>query len=270
MNSIISPALEKYERRADAVHSLLCVGLDARMETLPERFRVDPHPQFTFNRWIIEQTHEFTAAYKPNMAFYEARGAAGMIDLRLTMDYLHQYHPDIFTLCDAKRGDIASTNSGYVSAIFDLLNFDAVTLHPYTGREGLSPFIDRADKASIILCRTSNPGAREFQDLRIDGKPLWQRVAEKVAGEWNERGNCMLVVGATYPDELRQVRGLVGELTLLIPGIGAQGGEIESVVHNGSNSAGRGMVVSVSRGVIQADNPAEAAKHYRDEINRYR
>ena len=270
MNVTLSPALEKYERRADAANSLLCVGLDTRFEALPERFRSDPHPQFAFNRWIIEQTHEFASAYKPNIAFYEARGEAGLADLRLTIDYLHTQHPDIFTICDAKRGDIASTNAGYVREIFDDLGFDAVTLHPYTGREGLSPFLDRAEKVSIILCRTSNPGAGEFQDARIGDKPLWQVVAEKVAGEWNARGNCMLVVGATYPDELRAVRALVGELTLLIPGVGAQGGEVEAVVRNGVNRAGRGMIVTVSRGVLQADDPGAAAQGYRDEINRYR
>ncbi len=266
----LSPALERYERRADAVNSLLCVGLDTRVETMPERFRADPHPQFAFNRWLIEQTHEYVAAYKPNMAFYEARGVEGLTDLRLTMDYLHQNHPDIFTIGDAKRGDIASTNEGYASAVFDYFGFDAVTLHPYTGRDGLAPFLDRDDKVSIILCRTSNPGSGEIQDLHVGDKPLWQIVAEKVSRDWNTRGNCMLVVGATYPDELRDVRKAVGEMTLLIPGIGAQGGEVESVVRAGANRAGRGLIISASRAVIQADNPGAAAKGYRDEINRYR
>ena len=224
--------LDKFNHRVAQAHSLVCVGLDSELGKLPERFKKKPQPIFEFNKWIIDQTAEFAAAYKPNMAFYEALGEDGLRELKLTMEYLQKTHPDIFTICDAKRADIGNTNHGYVTAVFDWLGFDSITLHPYLGREALRPFLDRADKASIILCRTSNPGAGELQDLVSGGKPLWQLVAEKVAHDWNANQNCLLVVGATYPDEMKKIRSVVGDLTFLVPGIGAQGGEVKA--HRGS------------------------------------
>ncbi|MBC7809864.1 MAG: orotidine-5'-phosphate decarboxylase [Burkholderiales bacterium] len=259
-------SIHKYELRAKAVQSMLCIGLDSAFEKLPERFHREDFPQFAFNLWLIEQTHPYVSAYKPNMAFYEARGDQGWRELHMTMDYLHEQHPDIYTICDAKRADIDSTNAGYVTAVFDRLGFDAVTLHPYLGREALEPFLERGD--CIILCRTSNPGAGELQDLSVGGKPLWQVVAERVHDEWNTRGNCMLVVGATYPDELRQVRAIVGEMTLLVPGVGAQGGTVEDVIRVGRNTAGLGLIISASRSVIFADNPAEEARRLQAEMQR--
>lgn len=262
--------IEKYNRRVGAVNSMLCVGLDSALDKLPQRFRTEAHPQFAFNRWIIDQTHKFTAAYKPNIAFYEARGADGLHDLALTLEYLRGNHPNIFTVCDAKRGDNSTSNVGYVTEIFDLLGFDSVTLQPYMGSRTLQPFLARVDKGCIILCRTSNPGDDELQDLLIDGVPLWQVVAEKVRDTWNANGNCMLVVGATRPDELRQVRALVGEMTLLVPGLGAQGGSVEEAIKAGINSAGMGLILNASRSIIFADDPAAEARALRDEINRYR
>lgn len=266
----MSAIVEKYDRRAEAVESLVCVGLDSAYERLPEWFRVQDLPQFEFNRWVIEQTHPYVAAYKPNIAFYEARGEEGLSALEATVRYLRKQHPDIVTICDAKRADIGSTNQGYVSAIFDRMGFDAVTLNPYLGREALAPFLARADKACIVLARTSNPGAGELQDLLVDGEPLWQTVARRVHDDWNTLGNCMLVAGATYPDELRQIRETVGEMTLLVPGIGAQGGDIEATVRAGLNASGRGMIINSSRAVIFADDPAAAARDLRDAINRCR
>jgi orotidine-5'-phosphate decarboxylase len=260
-------AVDKYNQRVRAVNSLLCVGLDSAYDKLPEHFQQEPFPQFAFNRWLIEQTHLFVSTYKPNIAFYEARGERGLHELKLTVDYLREQHPDIFTICDAKRGDIDSSNVGYVSAIFDWLGFDAVTLHPYLGEEALQPFLERTDKASIILCRTSNPGAGELQDLAVNGKPLWHMIAKKVCDEWNKRGNCMLVVGATYPAELQQVRTLVGDIPLLIPGIGAQGGSVQQVVTAGLNRYGAGLIIAASRSIIFAADPAQAARKLRDEIN---
>jgi orotidine-5'-phosphate decarboxylase len=227
-------------------------------------------PQFAFNRWIIEQTHPYAAAYKPNMAFYEARGDAGLHDLKLTVEYLHAEHPDIPIICDAKRGDINSTSANYATAIFDWLGCDAVTLQPYLGGEALSPFLSRADKACIVLCRTSNAGSGEFQNLLVNGKPLWQTVAETVRDHWNKLDNCMLVVGATYPEELQTVRALVGDMTLLVPGIGAQGGSIEQTVRCGVNSRGMGLIINSSRGIIFAEDPAQAARDLRDAINQFR
>jgi len=266
----MSTIVAKYEARARAAGSLVCVGLDSALERTPARFHREPLPQFAFNRWIIEQTHPYAAAYKPNVAFYEAQGAEGLAALAETARYLREHHPDILTICDAKRGDIGSTNAGYVSAIFDALGFDAVTLSPYLGREALEPFLARADRACIILCRTSNPGAGELQDLEIDGVPLWRAVAQRVSAAWNTRGNCLLVAGATYPDELRQIRAEVGEMTLLVPGVGAQGGDLEATVRAGLNRAGLGLIINSSRGIIFAEDPAAEARALRDAINAVR
>ncbi len=266
----MSAVIDKYNARVDQVNSLVCVGLDSDFNSVPERFRGEAAPQFAFNRWVIEQTHPYASAYKPNMAFYEARGEAGIRELQMTMDYLRSAHPDILTICDAKRADIGSTNQGYVTAIFDRMGFDAVTLNPYLGAEALRPFLDRADKGCILLCRTSNPGAGEFQDLQVGDRPLWQKVAEQVCARWNGHGNCMLVAGATYPDELKQIRAIVGEMTLLVPGVGAQGGSVEPTVKAGLNSQGKGMIINSSRAIIFAEDPAEAAQSLRDEINLFR
>src|SRR3989338_9864090 len=157
--------IEKYNQRAKKINSLLCVGLDPDIEKIPEKFRQMEFPQFEFNKYIIEEVHNFAVAIKCNSAFYEARGDQGMKELKMTMDYLIKNHPDIFTILDAKRADIGNTNYGYVTSIFDWLGFDAMTLHPYLGSEALAPFLERKDKGCIVLCRTSNPGAGEFQDL---------------------------------------------------------------------------------------------------------
>jgi orotidine-5'-phosphate decarboxylase len=258
---------DKYDRRAVAANTLLCVGLDSALDKLPARFRDEPEPQFSFNRWVIDRTHEYTAAYKPNTAFYEARGDQGLRELKRTVDYLRDEHPDIVTICDAKRGDNATTNAHYLEGIFDWLGFDAVTLSPYLGRRSLQPFLERADRGCIILTRTSNPGDGELQDLMVDRKPLWQVVTERIRDDWNANDNCMLLVGATRPEELRLTREIVPELTLLVPGVGVQGGSGENAVELGTNSAGRGLLVSASRSVIFADDPAAAAKALRDEIN---
>jgi orotidine-5'-phosphate decarboxylase len=263
----MSAAIKKFEARAAAVNSLLCVGLDPEISKLPKRFLDDELPMFSFCKWIIEQTHAFTAAYKPNMAFFEARGTLGLKELEHTVHYLRSEHPQIFTICDAKRGDIGNTNRGYVISIFDEMGFDSVTLHPYLGREALMPFLEREGKASILLCRTSNPGAGELQDLLLDGRPLWEHVAERVSKEWNANGNCMLVVGATYPEQMRRIREVAPTLPFLVPGVGAQGGDAGEVVGNGLDAKGSGLLISSSRGILYASDPADAAKRLRDEIN---
>ncbi len=257
---------DKLNARTDAVNSLLCVGLDADMGRLPARFLDQDSSQFAFNQWIIEQTHPFVCAYKPNTAFYEARGEQGWAELRQTMDYLRVHHPEIVTICDAKRGDIGNTNRGYVRAIFDDLGFDAVTLHPYLGQTALAPFLERTDKASIILCRTSNPNSDELQGLSVDGKPLWEHIAAHVRDKWNANNNCMLVIGATYPDDLRRAREIVPHMPLLVPGVGAQGGDASAVRAAGTDASGRGLMVNSSRGVIFAEDPAAAAQTLRDAL----
>jgi len=252
-------AVEKYNARVEKINSLVCVGLDTA-----------EFPQFEFNRRIIDQTAKFAAAYKLNIAFYESHGEAGLAELKKTMDYLRATYPEIFTICDAKRGDIGHTNEKYAKAIFDYLGFDAVTLHPYLGREALEPFLNRADKAAIILCKTSNLGGGELQDLQISGNPLWRVLAEKVFKDWNTNGNCMLVVGGTYPKELAEIRKIVGDMTLLVPGIGVQGGDVRAVCEAGLNSQKYGLIINSSRGIIFADDPGAAARKLRDEINEYR
>lgn len=264
MNNII----RKYKARVQHVNSLLCVGLDTDIERLPPAFRDDPHPQFAFNRWVIEQTSPYVSAYKPNLAFYESD--TGLQALKLTLDYLRENHPTILTIADAKRADIGSTNIGYVRSIFDWLGFDAVTLNPYLGQEALMPFLERDDKGCIILCRTSNRGADEFQNLLIGEHPLWRVVVSNVVQHWNSYQNCMLVVGATQPEVLRQVRELVGDMPLLVPGVGTQGGDLEAVIKWGADSQGAGLIINVARAIIWADDPSAAACYWQDAINAYR
>lgn len=262
--------IEKYNKRTDAITSLVCVGLDPEFAKLPDRFKSAEFPQFEFNKYIIDTTHEHAAAYKLNMAFYEARGDVGYRELKLTMNYLHQHHPDIFTICDAKRGDIGNTNAQSVAAIFDLFGFDAATVQCYLGKEAILPFLNRIDKVTMVLVRTSNPGAGEIQDLLVKDKPLWQVVAEKCEHEWNEHGNVMQVIGATYPKEMEIIRTISKNMTFLVPGVNAQGGEVEATVKAGLNSAKKGMIINSSRGIIFAEDPSTEAKKLKEEINKYR
>lgn len=271
-------AVEKYNQRVDKANSLVCVGLDSEFEKIPEKFRALEFPQFEFNKEIIDRTHEYTSAYKPNFAFYEARGEGGVRELKMTVDYLHENFPDILTIADAKRADIGNTSEQYASSIFDWFGFDTVTLHPYLGGEALQPFLEREDKGCIILCRTSNAGAGEFQDLEVDGKPfgnaqgkpLWQVVVEHVRDEWNTKGNCMILMGATYPQELEKARELAPNMTFLTAGVDAQGGDAEKVVRAGCDWQGKGLIINSSRGIIFADDPGAEARRLRDEINKYR
>ncbi len=249
-------------------NSLLCVGLDSDINKLPDYIKVSDNPQFEFNKAIIEATHDLVCAYKPNSAFYEAEGKEGIEQLRKTIHYLKEKYPEIPVILDAKRADIGSTNEGYVKFAYDYLGVDAITLHPYLGREALKPFLEKRDKEVFILCRTSNPGAGEFQDLMINGKPLYQVVAEKVAKEWNYYSNCGLVVGATYPDELDIVRHIVGNCPILIPGIGAQGGDVEKTVKAGVDNDGQNALINSSRGIIFASNNRDFAKRAREEAER--
>lgn len=231
-------------------NSLVCVGLD--------------QGEFEFNKKIIDETHDLVCAYKPNFAFYEALGTKGWENLKKTVEYLREKCPEVVTIADAKRADIGNTNNGYTTAVFDELKFDAVTINPYFGKEAVQPFLDRKDKGIIILCKTSNPGSGEFQDL------IWEKVATNVTKNWNKNNNCLLVAGATYPEELAKIRKIVGEMTLLVPGIGAQGGDVEKTVKAGLNSKQAGMIINSSRGIIFSDNPRTEAQKLRDEINKYR
>lgn len=259
-------------------NSLLCVGLDSDISKIPEHIRSGEHPQSTFNKAIIDATADLVCAYKPNTAFYESRGKNGIEALKMTCDYMTSNYPDIPIILDAKRGDIGNTNEGYAKFAFDYLGADAITLHPYLGIETLGSFLNWADKEIFILCRTSNPGAGELQDLQVNGKPLYQVVAENVAGEWNSNSNCGLVVGAPYPAELEIVRRIVGDgFPLLIPGIGAQGGDVEKTVKAGVDSKGLNAIINSSRGIIFASNGEDFTQKARieaeklmNEINKFR
>ncbi|MFA9289294.1 MAG: orotidine-5'-phosphate decarboxylase [Weeksellaceae bacterium] len=247
--------------------SMLCVGLDPVLEKLPTHLQTSSEPFFEFNKAIIDATHDLVCGYKPNSAFYEARGAEGIAELKKTCDYIKDTYPESLIFFDAKRGDIGSTNESYAKFVFEHLRADAVTLHPYTGREGLQSFL-KYDKGCIILCRTSNPGSDELQGLLVDGKPLYQRVAEKVSADWNTNDNCMLVVGATYPAELAEVRALVGDLPILAPGIGAQGGSLADTLKAGLTAEKAGLVIPLSRSVIYASAAEDFAQKSREEIEK--
>ncbi len=259
-------------------NSLVCVGLDPVRTKLPTHLQNSDNALLAFNKAIVDATADLVCAYKPNAAFYEALGDRGTDQLKQTVAYIHDKYPDVPVILDAKRADIGNTNDAYVEYIFDYLGVDAVTLHPYLGGEALEPFLARADKGCIVLCRTSNPGAGEFQDLLIDGKPLFEHVATAVRTSWNKNSNCLLVVGATYPAEMKTIRNLVGdEIAFLVPGVGAQGGDVEQVLTSGKNSAGTGLIINSTRDIIYASSDtdfAEAARAkaqaLKDEINTYR
>ena len=255
--------------------SLVCVGLDPEPAKFPAHLRADPDAVFAFCRAIVDATADLACAFKPQIAHFAALGAEDA--LRRLIAHIHERHPGVPVILDAKRGDIGSTAQHYASEAFDRYGADAVTVNPYLGRDSVQPFLDRADKGVIILCRTSNPGARDLQDLDVGGRTLYQHVAEIVARDWNGHGNCALVVGATYPADLADVRRRVGNLPLLVPGVGAQGGDIEAVVRNGRATDGTGLMISSSRAILYAsagedfaDAARAAASTLRDEINRCR
>ncbi len=262
--------------------NFVCVGLDSDYNRIPSLLKENTSVEdalFAFNRAIVDATHDLVCAYKPNAAFYEAQGDAGWRALQRTVRYIKETYSRIPVILDAKRADIGSTNVGYVEAAFDLLGVDAITVHPYLGQEALAPFLARKEKGIIVLAKTSNPGAGEFQDLLVGEarEPLYQVVARHIATRWNGNGNCALVVGAPYPAELKQVRAIVGDMPILIPGIGAQGGDIEATVTAGKDSRGWGMIINASRTIIFASSDNDfaqatrsATEQLRAEITRYR
>ena len=261
--------VEKLTNIARKNKSLLCVGLDPDPDLMPDKVGV-----FEFNKAIIEATSDLVCAYKPNLAFYEALGNEGLTALKRTVDYIPE---DIPVIADAKRGDIGNTARAYAKAIFANFNFDAATVNPYLGFDAVEPFIRYRDKGVFILCRTSNAGAVDFQALRCqvenDHRPLFEIVALK-ASQWNTQGNIGLVVGATYPEELRLIRQSYPDMPLLIPGLGAQGGDLASTVRYGVDAQGEKAVINSSRQIIYASRgkdfaeaAGKAALLLRDQIN---
>jgi orotidine-5'-phosphate decarboxylase len=262
-----------FQKKLDAIidknNSLVCVGLDSDFEKLPKEFKSRRNPQFEFNKFIIKQTHDLVCVYKPNPAFYEARGIEGIKDLKLTCEYLQKNHPEIPIIIDAKRGDIGNTNKGYAKFVFEYLGADAITVMPYMGIESLDIFYKYESKGVILGVHSSNPGAREFQELKIKEKPLYHIVAAELVKRRGNNPNAMMFVGATYPKELVDIRKIIGEMTILVPGVGAQGGSVKTFVTAGKNSKGRGLMINSSRGIIFADNPRAEAEKLRDEINKH-
>ncbi len=254
-------------------NSLVCVGLDTDLQKIPRHLLKEEDPTFAFNRKIIDSTSDLVCAYKPNMAFYEALGSKGWYALEKTCQYIPRWIPIII---DAKRGDIGNTARMYARAFFEGLDADAVTVNPYMGKDAVSPFLEHEGKCALVLCLTSNEGARDFQLSEIEGKPLYQIVAQKVLS-WNQKDNCGLVVGATYPEQLKKIREIAPSLPFLIPGIGAQAGEIESTVKFGTDPKGKLAIINSSRAVLYA-SPGEdfdkaarkEALRMRDSINLYR
>lgn len=242
----------------------LCVGLDTDYGKLPQCCREGSLVEavFQFNRAIIEATAPYCCAFKPNTAFYEGYGLEGIEALIKTNRFLKECYPEIPIILDAKRADIGNTNQGYHRAAYDVFSADAITVHPYLGKEALKPFLEDPVHGVIVLCHTSNPGAAEFQELKAGASELYLEVAGRVARDWNDNGNCGLVVGATYPEQLGEVRKVAGALPILIPGIGAQGGDLVQTVTNGLNASGAGMIINASRSILYAasgPNFAQAA-----------
>jgi orotidine-5'-phosphate decarboxylase len=264
--------IEQLEHAWDSNNSLVCVGLDPEIERFPGQFAEQPSPIFQFNKAIIDATADLVCAYKPQFAHYAAYEAEDQLER--TIDYIHRTYPGIPVILDSKRGDVGNTAERYAIEAFERYHADAVTVSPYLGGDSLEPFLKYEDKGVIVLCRTSNPGAGDLQDLEIGGRRLFHVVADLAARRWNTRGNCLLVVGATYPRELAEVRELVGNMPFLVPGVGAQGGDVAQAVRSGQTAAGAGLVVSSSRGILYAssgENFASAAREatvkLRDQIN---
>lgn len=239
----------------DQIHqkqSFLCIGLDTDLEKIPAFLLEEEDPIFSFNKAIIDATHEYCVSYKPNIAFYEAYGIKGWEALKKTIDYLNQNYPEVFTIADAKRGDIGNTSSRYAKAFFQDLNFDSITIAPYMGKDSVEPFLEFTDKHTILLALTSNEGAFDFQTKKIEGKELYKEVLQ-VASTYKGAEQLMYVVGATKAEYLTEIRQIVPDSFLLVPGVGAQGGSLSEVCKYGMTKD-IGLLVNSSRGIIYASN----------------
>ncbi|MRI31395.1 orotidine-5'-phosphate decarboxylase [Endozoicomonas sp. OPT23] len=267
--------LDRVQAAMDKNNSLLCVGLDPLPERFPAHIQALENPILEFNRFIIDATADLVCAYKPQAAHYHARGAEDQLEQ--TIQYINDNYPDIPVILDSKRGDIGSTADQYATEAFVRYGADAITINPYMGIDTIEPFSRHVEKGTVVLCRTSNPGAAAIQNLKVGDQFLYEVIAEKAVQEWNTNNNILLVVGATNPAELKRIREITGDMTFLVPGLGAQGGDVEATVKNGLNSDGKGIVVNSSRGIIYASSGedfAEAARaaaiELRDQVNQYR
>jgi orotidine-5'-phosphate decarboxylase len=252
--------------------SLVCVGLDPEIERMPSVLAAEASPIFQFNKAIIDATADLVCAYKPQFAHYAACEAEDQLER--TIEYIHRTYPLVPVILDSKRGDVGNTAERYAIEAFERYGADAVTVNPYLGGDALEPFLRHEDKGVIILCRTSNPSARDVQDLQVGSRRVYHAVAELAARHWNSRGNCALVVGATYPRELAEIREIAGEMPFLVPGVGAQGADVQQAVTNGRTPSGTGLVISSSRAILYASSGPEfgeaaraATLTLRDQIN---
>ncbi len=279
-----------------AANKFVCVGLDSEYVKIPEFLSVDSvnveNTLVGFNCTIINATDDLVCAFKLNIAFYEAWGDEGLRALKRTIAHIQRIAPDVPVILDFKRADIGNTNTGYVQLAFEYLKADAITVHPYLGGEALQPFLDCKDKGIFVLCRTSNPGAGELQDITVPvsgdevehftkaqvqmgwnvvsgmNTDLYLHLGYQVSKHWNKNGNCGVVVGATYPEELDRVRRIVGDMPILIPGIGAQGGDLEKTISAGKDSRSKGMIINSSRGIIFASDDTDFAEAARRETEK--
>ena len=251
-------SLERLKQEIFSKKSFLCVGLDVDLNKIPPFLLKESDPIFAFNKAIIDATHPYTIAYKPNIAFYEAYGEKGWQSLRKTIDYLNEQHPHIFTIADAKRGDIGNTATMYAKAFFEDLQFDSVTIAPYMGQDSVEPFLAFEHKATILLALTSNKGAFDFQTLTTEGAPLYQQVLTR-SQQWHNAHNLMYVVGATKAEYLADIRRIVPQSFLLVPGVGAQGGDLKEVCKYGLNDS-VGLIINASRAVIYTSQGEDFAQ----------
>ncbi|MFA9440354.1 orotidine-5'-phosphate decarboxylase [Uliginosibacterium sp. sgz301328] len=257
-------------------NSLLCVGLDPDQTRLPEHLRGLPDGIYQFCKEIVDATADLVCAFKPQIAYFAS--AAAEDQLQTLMAYIHRTYPDIPVILDAKRGDIGATATQYAREAFERFQADALTVNPYMGFDSVQPYLEYTDRGVIVLCRTSNGGGSDLQALELaGGRKLYEYVAAMVAEKWNANGQCSLVVGATFPQELAQVRSLIGDMPLLVPGVGAQGGDVEATVKAGRTGAGTGLMINSSRAILFASSGedfAAAARRVatatRDDINRFR
>lgn len=239
-------------------NSFLCIGLDVDLDKVPKHLLEEDDPIFAFNKEIIDATHPYCVAYKPNIAFYEAYGLKGWQSLEKTISYINEQHPEIFTIADAKRGDIGNTSSRYAKAFLENLGFDSITVAPYMGKDSVEPFLANENKHVILLALTSNQGAYDFQTLKVGGEELYKQII-KVSKTWNNSEHLMYVVGATQAEYLAEIRKIIPDSFLLVPGVGAQGGSLQEVCKYGMNKQ-VGLLVNSSRGIIYASDREDFAE----------
>ncbi len=268
---------QKLEAAIQKNNSLLCIGLDPEFEKLPQVVKNEQDPLFAFNKAIIDATSDLVCAFKPNIAFYEAQGIEGLTQLKKTIEYIQKKHPDTPIVLDGKFSDIGNTAKAYAKTAFDALNADAVTVNPYLGSDAIEPFLEYKEKGTIILCLTSNPGSSDFQLLKTQEGSVYEHVARKIV-EWDKtNGNCMMVVGATHPEDLKKIREMAPDMFFLVPGVGTQGGDLQKTLKNGLRTDKSGLMIHSSRSVLYssngqdfADAARKMAQELKDTINSFR